>query len=146
MPIGLGGLITEGLGGDLNMKMANALAGPSANPNPGGPGPAGPNGAPPQPNGGMPAPQAYAPDPVNANTIALLMKVHQQDALSSSLNQHIASIGASFGTAQQQHDKMLAAGAMGGIQDDRLAALGQTQKIMEEQTKQNEHARFMAGS
>jgi hypothetical protein len=135
MPVGIGGLITEGLGGDLNQQMANALAG---------------QGAPPQgPPPGAPAPgqtpaQTYAPDPQNANTIALLMRVHQQDMISNDLNRNIAGIAAGFGTAQQQHDKLAAIGNMQG--DDRLAALQNVEKITAEQTQQNNAARFKAGA
>ena len=154
MPVGLGGALVEGLGGNLNQQIANALAGPSANPNPGaasgGPGaaPGGPgvvSGAPaPSPGANLPPAQAYAPDPANANTIALLLKVHQQDALSNDLNQRIQGISASFGTAQQQHDKMAA--VMAGTGDDRLKAISESQGIMQEQQKQTEHSQFIAGA
>jgi hypothetical protein len=72
--------------------------------------------------------------------------VHQQDALSSDLNNRIAGVSASFGTAQQQHDKMAALQALGGIQDDRLAALGQIQKVQAGQQQLAEHQRFLAGA
>jgi hypothetical protein len=139
MAVGLGGLITEGLGGDLNQQMANALAGQGAPPNPA---PGGPSPGAPAP-GQTPSP-TYAPDPQNANTIALLLKVHQQDAISNDLNRNIAGIAAGFGTAQQQHDKQAAIAGMPG--DDRLAALGQIEKVTGEQTEQNNAARFQAGA
>jgi hypothetical protein len=143
MPVGLGGAIVEGLGGDLNQQIANKLAGPSPNPNPGAPGG---GGAAPPPGANLPPAQAYAPDPVNASTMALLLKVHQQDALGADLNQRIAGISASFGTAQQQHDKMAQLQALGGIPDDRLKAIQESQGIMQEQQKQTEHSQFLAGA
>lgn len=148
MPVGLGGAIAEGLGGNLNQQIANTLAGPSPNPNPGAQGAPQGGGAPPTPAPGanLPPAQAYAPDPVNANTMALLLKVHQQDALGADLNQRIAGISASFGTAQQQHDKMSQLQALGGIPDDRLKAIQESQGIMQEQQKQTEHSQFMAGA
>jgi hypothetical protein len=143
MPVGFGGLVTEALsGGDLNQQLANALAGPNPTPNPNAP----PGAAPPTaPAPGQTPAQSYAPDPQNANTIALLLKVHQQDAISNDLNRNIAGIAAGFGTAQQQHDKQEALNHM-GPGDDRLAALQNIEQITGEQTKQNEHARFMAGA
>jgi len=147
MPVGLGGAIAEGLGGDLNQQIANTLAGPSPNPNPGAAPPPGSGPGPnPNPGAGLPQAQAYAPDPVNAQTMALLLKVHQQDALGADLNQRIAGISASFGTAQQQHDKMAQLQALGGIPDDRLKAISESQGIMAEKQKQTEHAQFMAGA
>ena len=105
MPVGLGGLITEGLGGDLNAQVARALAGPDPNPQPGPGGSPSPSGAPGQASGApgvqgppsappLPPAQAYAPDPANASTINLLLKVNQQDAISNDLNRNIAGIAA----------------------------------------------------
>jgi hypothetical protein len=156
MPVGLGGLIAEGLGGDLTAQLA-ALAGPHPDPNPqpgagGAPSPSaapgGPSAGPgvPQPGPPLPPAQVYAPDPANASTIQLLLKIHQQDALASDLNNRIAGIAASFGTGQQQHDKMAALQQLGGIQDDRLGALGQIQKLQAGQQQLDEHNRFMAGA
>jgi hypothetical protein len=138
MAVGLGGLITEGLGGDLNQQLANALAGQGA-PNPG----AAPSPAAAAP--GQAQAQTYAPDPQNANTIALLLKVHQQDAISNDLNRNIQGIAAGFGTAQQQASKQAALANM-GPGDDRLRALGEIEKITAEQTAQNNAAQFKAGA
>jgi hypothetical protein len=74
------------------------------------------------------------------------LKVHQQDALSSDLNNRIAGISASFGTGQQQHDKMAALQQLGGIQDDRLGALGEIQKLQAGQQQLDQHNRFIAGA
>jgi hypothetical protein len=149
MPVGLGGLLAQGLGGDLNAQLAQALAGQQPNPQPGAGGaPAAPGGpsAGPQQGPSIPPAQVYGPDPANASTIQLLLKVHQQDALSSDLNNRIAGISASFGTGQQQHDKMAALQQLGGIQDDRLGALGEIQKLQAGQQQLDQHNRFIAGA
>jgi hypothetical protein len=146
MPVGIGGLITEGFGGNLNPQVAQLLAhqGYSPNPNP-DPAAQGASSAMTPAPGQTPS-QSYAPDPQNAKAIELLLRVHQQDALSSDLNQHLAGMAASFGTAQQQADKQAAVRGMGGIQDDRLAALKEIGGIQKQQTDINEHAQFLAGA
>jgi hypothetical protein len=155
MPVGLGGLIAQGLGGDLNAQLAQALAGQQPNPQPGAGGAPSPSAAPGGSSAGpgasqqgqpIPPAQVYGPDPANASTIQLLLKVHQQDALSSDLNNRIAGISASFGTGQQQHDKMAALQQLGGIQDDRLGALGEIQKLQAGQQQLDQHNRFIAGA
>ncbi len=145
MPVGVGGLITDLMMGNPSAKLGAALAPPNPSPT-GAPGPASaaPGVNPSAQAPGQPPAQTYAPDPQNASTIDLLLKVHKQDVLSNSINQGLAGMAAGFGTAQQQHDKLEAMKGITG--DDTLAALGQAQKITDTAQQQAEHNKFMAGA
>lgn len=148
MGVGIGGLVTNLMQGDPTQQIANALAGPNPNPQAAAGGAPSPSGAPGQANQQqqqMPPAQAYAPDPANASTIALLLKVHQQDMAANSINQGIDRIGASFGTAQQQHDKLAALNS-GGPGQDTLGALQEITQLQKGQFELQQKQRFQASA
>ena len=159
MAVGVGGLVAGLMGGDPTQQIANALAGPRPNPNPqdytasvpsptGAPGQGQPapgmNSPPQQPP--LPPAQAYAPDPANASTIALLLHASQQEAAANSINSGLQQISAGFGTAQQQHDKMQALSGMPQGGGEILGQLGQITKLQEDQFKFQEEQRFKASA
>ena len=157
MGVGIGGLITNLMQGDPSQQIGQALAGPNPNPQPpaagvpsptGAPGPAGaPPGVNPSPSAPpLPPAQAYAPDPANASTIALLLKVHQQDLASNDINRNIQLMSSGFGTAQQQHDKMALVNSAGEGGGDTLQALGQITKLQGEQMELQQKQRFQASA
>lgn len=147
MGVGIGGMLTQLLQGDPTAQLAQSLAGPNPNaPPPGGAQPAagGPPGAAP-PQQLAPA-QAYAPDPANASTIAMLLKVHQQDMASNDINRNVQMISSGFGTAQQQHDKSALINSAGQGGGDTLGALGEIQKIQQGQMDLSNQQRFQASA
>jgi len=125
---------------------------PNAPPPPGGAASGGPSGA---PSTGPPQPQPPMA-PANAtqsppDLAALYVKLHQQDMAAHQIDQGTALMASAFGTAQQQHDMMQYAQNM--PQDDTTGALskgilaqGEMLKQQQQQTAQQEHARFLAGA
>src|SRR6516162_9859758 len=156
MAVGVGGLIANLMGGDPSAQLAEALAGrapPQGGPQAaggapggsGGPSPA--DGGPGAPGGQQPlmAPaQVYAPDPMNASTLQLLLKAHQQDESANMINRGLEGMAASFGTAQQQHDAMANLGNF--PQQNTLGAIQSSLGIQAEAEKNAKEASARAGS
>jgi hypothetical protein len=88
--------------------------------------------------------QVYAPDPMNASTLQLLLKAHQQDESANMINRGLEGMAASFGTAQQQHDAMANLGNF--PQQNTLGAIQSSLGIQAEAEKNAKEASARAGS
>ena len=145
--VGAGGLIAGLMNPGMDEKLARSI-----NPLNQVGSPQGPQGSPPgaaAPPGGQPpqqpqqAPAAVtAPDPYVASAGELLLKAQRVSDNANAFNQGLSGMAASFGTAQQQHDKMAALGN-GANPQDLIGQYGGALKDQNELTKQQEHARFM---
>jgi hypothetical protein len=92
----------------------------------------------------MPSAQVYAPDPTNAATLQLLIKLHQQDEAANTIERGLHGMAASFGTAQQQHDAMA---SMADIpQQNTLGAIQQSLGIQREAEANAKEASARAGA